>query len=142
MINDQIWELLEDFYSKNQKIKCANVKDEDILAAEKLLKLQFSDLYRYYLKNHAISKIGKFLMNNLGLDHSVIAATQDFKNTKQYLEFNSHYIIALTENNKFIGCGMKGDICVIDADKPIKHQIAENFEKFLEIALSEVIVEV
>jgi len=142
MINEELWALLEAFYNKNQEIKCGNVSDEEVCAAEKLLKLQFSDFYRFFLKNHAVTKVGKFSFNSLSSNQSVVDATINFRNTKQYLEYDDYYIIAADQDGNTIGCGSKGEICILHSDRIAKQKLAKSLEEFVQLALEEVAVEI
>ena len=139
MINEELWALLEALYTKNQKIKCCNVSDAEVCMAEKLLNLQFSDIYRFFLKNHAVTQIGKFSFNSLSSNPSVVDATINFRNAKQYLEYDDYYIIAADQDGNTIGCGSKGEIYILNNDRIAKHKLAESLEEFVQLALEEVL---
>lgn len=135
MIDEDIWATLEASYNDNPKLKLENVNDKEICEAERLLKLQFSDFYRFFLKNHAVTQIGKFSINSLNSNPSVVEVTINFRKNKKYLEYDDYYIIAKSDDGSMIGSGSKGDIVILDSDTMFKKKIAENFEEFIQLAL-------
>lgn len=134
MINEDLWAALETLYKDHPKIKSKNGNDREICEAEKILKIHFSDFYRFFLKNHTVTRIGKFSLYSLTSSPSVVEATINYRKDKQCME-HDYYIIAKNDDGSIIGSRSNGDIVILDSDKIFKKKIAENFEEFIQLAL-------
>jgi cell wall assembly regulator SMI1 len=137
MINEDIWQLLENLYEQFPDLKCSNATDAQICLAEENLNLKFSDFYRYFLKNHEVSSISGVDINTLNKPKtdssytSVVEATIKFNQSKRYPGNDNYYIISNNYNGEILGANPRGEICILSHDTDKKVKVAENFEEFL-----------
>jgi len=137
VIDQDIWDLLVKLYTSYPNLKRANASDNQVCKVEEVLGMKLSDFYRYFLKNHAVSAIGKYNINTLSSSDDsmstcpVVDATIKFRQEKQYPGSENYYIIANSDKGDLIAASTQGQIYIVRIDKNLPVKLAENFEEFL-----------
>lgn len=144
-MNNDVWQLLENYYKKFPFIKCANATDEQVKQAEYELGLIFSDFYKNFLKSYECSSVRELYVNTLTKSEdspsdlwSVIEVTKWFKEEQQWPDIGDWYIVANNGSGDPIGIKPNGEVWISYHDSGFEQKkLADNFEEFLYKALTE-----
>lgn len=141
MIDENIWKKLERLYLQVPDIKCSNSTDEQIQEAQESLRTMFSDFYRYFLKHHAVTKIGEWFMYVLHKTEgpSMVDETRLFQRDIQIApEYRKWYLLAKSESGELLAMNNRSEVWVLKKSKPFLEakKVAESFEHFLSQQLS------
>lgn len=141
MIDEKIWKKLEDLYMQIPGMKCANATDEQIQGVQDSIRAMLSDFYRYYLKHHAVNKLGEWTMYNLDPENgSMVDKTLAFRRNMNIApEYRKWHLIGSNNKGALLLMNNRSEVWALnlsggfaEADK-----IAENFEQFLEDQLDQ-----
>jgi hypothetical protein len=140
MNKKDIWIILENQYQKDSSDFGIPVEDNTLMQeGEKTLGVKFSDQYIYFL-----SKFGGAIMpghivygliprSEKGyLKETVVTETKFFKETQQWPDIESWYIISDDGRGNPIGIDPEGKVWLSDHDSAFKQiKLADSFEEFL-----------
>lgn len=143
MINEDIWKKLEGLYMQIPGMKCSNATDEQIQEAQEAIRAMLSDFYRYYLKHHAVNRIGDWMMYNLDslANGSMVDKTLAFRRNMNIApEYRKWHLIGGNDKGTLLLMNNRSEVWAlnlsgsfVEADK-----VAENFEQFLEDQIEQV----
>ncbi len=138
MINNT-WDLLEKFINEFPQIKCLNSDDEQILKAEREIGLNFSESYKYFLKNYQCSSVGElyvYTLNKAEDSSSVLWSISEgnkfYKQTQKWPDIEDWYIVSDNSSGDPIGINPKGEVWISYHNSGFEQEkLADSFEEFL-----------
>lgn len=138
-MNNDVWQLLENYYKKFPFIKCANSTDEQVKQAEYELGLIFNDFYKNFLKNYECSSVRELYINTLTKSKdspselwSVIEVTKWFKDHQKWPNIDDWYIVSDNNSGDPIGIKPNGEVWISYHDSGFEQEkLANDFEEFL-----------